>query len=736
MSSEIIKKIDWHGHMLSLSTNKVARHADGGVITSMGDTVVLTTVVFEKKAKNDIDFFPLGVYYREMFYAAGRIPGGFNKEEGSFSKDEKITARLIDRAIRPLFDPNFLNETQITCTVLSYDPRYSPDILAIIGSSAALAISGAPIIGSVAATRIGLIDDKFILNPSYQQIENNKKLDLVVASTTDSVTMVDSQSYEISEEKMLDAIKFGFDSSKPVIEVIKELKSEIKKESFKVTESIISTYINQIEQEFSKEIKLALLITCKPERENALQQIEQKVIDHFENKTILENRNIVTVKLWEHALKHVKSKILRNLVLQDNKRIDGRKLDEIRPITCEVGFLNRVHGSALFTRGETQSLVTVTLGSTNDEQIVEKLGKDERQHFLLDYIFPAYSVGEVSVPRPASRREIGHARLARKAIEPVIPNKEHFPYTIRVVSEITESNGSSSMATICGASLSIMDAGIPIKTPVAGIAMGLIKSDDKFEILSDIIGYEDYLGDMDFKVAGTNKGITALQLDVKVPGINFEMIAKTFEQAKKGRQHILKIMENTIDKPRKQLSPYAPIIEVFKITKDKIRDVIGLGGKVIKEICKSYNVEIDISEDGTVKVCGIGVDNVRKSIQNIQDITFNPEIGDLFNGTVVKIIESGAFINYLGNRDGFVHISEINNEHIKDINDHLQLGDKVKVKFIGSDKKGRMRLSLIIDEEKSTKEIRSKDNEKISSTRKVKFKSIEEATVSERKYFN
>ncbi|SPM45227.1 polyribonucleotide nucleotidyltransferase [Orientia tsutsugamushi] len=738
MFNEILKKVDWHGNMLSLSTGKIARNADGAVLASMGNTSVLCTVVFDKNTKKDIDFFPLGVYYREMAYAAGKIPGGFIKKEGKFSEYEVLVSRLIDRSIRPLFDSNFRNDTQIICTVMSYDPRYSPDILAIIGSSAALAISGIPIIKPIGAARVGIVNDEFILNPVIHDNTGVNELDLVVAATFDSVTMIEAQACEINEEKMLAAIEFGYKSLKPVINAIEEIKSSIRKDIFEVTTRPHLRYNDEILKNFSSDIKSALLLQTKNERNQQLQLIQQKVVDYFSSGTN-DNDDDAILNI-EKALDDVKSKIFRNLVLQDKTRIGNRAIDEIRPIICEAGLFNTVHGSALFTRGDTQSLATITLGSSTDEQIVEQLNKCERQNFLLDYIFLPYSVGEISPLRAASRREIGHGWLAKKAIQLVIPSKDVFPYTIRIVSEITQSDGSSSMATVCSASLSLMEAGVPIKTHVAGIAMGLVLGEgNKFEILSDISGCEDHLGDMDFKVASTKNGITALQLDIKVQGINLSMIESTFRQAKIGINHILNVMNNTISCPKSELSTYAPMVQTLEIQKEKIRDVIGLGGKVIKELCKTFDVEIDISENGEVKVWGNVGENVKKAVQSIENIVFVPQIGDIFDGEVVKVIESGAFIKYVTGRDGFVHISEINDTHIKDINAHVKLGDKVKVKIIGIDHKNRVKLTLRTDKE-HCKNKNEQYNDITTTTgsvkKKIKIAPKEAAVISNRKYFD
>ncbi|KJV57194.1 polyribonucleotide nucleotidyltransferase [Orientia chuto str. Dubai] len=736
MFNEIIKKVDWCGNMLSLSTGKVARDADGAVLASMGNTSVLCTVVFDKNSRTDIDFFPLCVYYREMSYAAGKIPGGFIKKEGKFSEHEILISRLIDRSIRPLFDSNFCNETQIICTVMSYDPRYSPDILAIIGSSAALAISGIPIIRPIGAARVGLVNDEFVLNPTiHHNSTDHRELDLVVAATTcdyDSITMVEARAYEIKKEQILAAIKFGCESLNPVISAIEEMQSSLRKEKFVVTASPHLSYNDEILAHFNYDIRSALLLSIKKERNQKLQLIQQNVIDYFFQNGAKDEIAVLNIK---KALDNVISMIFRNLVLQDKTRIGNRAMDEIRPIICEVGLFNMVHGSALFTRGNTQSLATITLGSSTDEQVVEQLNGCERQHFLLDYIFLPYSVGEISSLRAASRREIGHGYLAKKAIQPVIPTKEEFPYTIRIVSEITQSDGSSSMATVCSASLSLMDAGVPIKTHTAGIAMGgVCGENNNFQILSDICGDEDHFGDIDCKVAGTKNGITAVQLDIKVQGISLSIIENILRQAEIGIDHILGVMNNTINCSKSELSAYAPMVQTLEIQKEKIRDIIGVGGKVIKEICKSFDVEIDVGENGEVKVWGNIGENVKKAVQNIESIVFIPQIGDIFDGEVVKIIESGAFIKYVAGRDGFVHISEINDTHIKDINEHIKLGDKVKVKIIGIDHKNRVKLTLRTDKEHCKNNKNEQQN--VTGPIKKRIKLKETAVISNRKYFD
>jgi polyribonucleotide nucleotidyltransferase len=737
MFNEIIKTIDWDGKVLELQTGKIANQADGAVIVKMGDSVVLCTAVSSKEQKEGVDFFPLTVDYREMGYAAGKIPGGFFKREGQASARETLISRLIDRPIRPLFR-NFFNETHVICTVLSYDPLHSTDILSIIGASAALAISGVPYQKIVAASKIGFIDNQFVLNPSFETLKNSK-LELVVAGTSSSVMMVESEASLLSEQQMLDAIKFGHNAFQPVIKMIEELVQEIGKPKWQVTELFPAILKDQIKEKEANSIKQALTIKSKQERVLALKEVKARSVAYF-----TEDAKFSALQV-ELALEEVKSEILRKDLLEKNLRIDGRSPTDIRPINCAVSILPKPHGSALFTRGETQALVTTTLGSAQDEQIIDSLEAEYKERFMLDYIFPPYSVGETGRLSAPKRREIGHAKLAWRALNPILPSKIEFPYTIRVVSEITSCNGSSSMATICGASMSLMDTGVPIKTAIAGIAMGLIKEDDKFVILSDIIGDEDHLGDMDFKVAGGREGITALQMDIKVIGITFEIMEQALKQALSGRMHILEQMEKAINKPNNKVSDNAPSIQSFKIDKDKIRDLIGPGGKVIREICDSTGAKIDINDDGTVSVSAVGKSKLDAAIAKIEAITFDPKIGDTFDGTVVKVLDSGAFVNYTGNRDGFVHISEISEERIETVASILNQGDVVKVKIIGFDNKGKAKLSM----KKTDKNIPKNDVSEFSTNNKAKkFKSDkneprkkwdnsnEQAIIKERKYFN
>lgn len=685
MFNEIIKKIEWNGTTLELSTGKIARQADGAVMVRMGNSAVLCTAVSAKEVKHGVDFFPLTVNYQERAYAAGKIPGGFFKREGRGSEKEVLVSRLIDRPIRPLFHAGFFNETQVLCTAHSYDTEYNTDVLALIGASAALAISGVPYEDIVAACRVGLINDEFVLNPSVSALEESK-LELIVAGTEESVMMVESEAELLTESQMLDAIKFGHEAIKPVIELIKDLVKDAGKPKWATTEIFPEELKTQIRELTKDDITKAFAIRTKQERYAAIGDITRFMIEKF---CIDGKYTDMQVKF---ALSEVKSEVLRDATLAKKVRIDGRMLDEIRPIECETSLFPNVHGSALFTRGETQGLVITTLGTGQDEQIVDSLDGEYKEPFLLNYLFPGYSVGEPQQLRAPNRREVGHGKLAWRALKRALPSKESFSYTIRVVSEITESNGSSSMATVCGASMAMMDAGVPLKAPIAGIAMGLIKEGDEFVVLSDIIADEDHLGDMDFKVAGGHDGVTALQMDIKVAGITFGIMEKALEHARVGRLHILEKMNKAISSSG-ALSDNAPVIISFKINKDKIREIIGPGGKVIREICETTGAKIDISDDGNVSVSAIGKDKLDAAISRIKEIAFDPEIGDVFEGTVVKVLESGAFVNYLGSRDGFVHISEIAQERIESVGSVLSEGQKVKVKLIGFDR-GKAKLTI------------------------------------------
>ncbi len=747
MFNEITKSVTWNGKVLELSTGKIARQADGAVTVKMGNSVLLCTAVVAKKAKEGIGFFPLTINYREMAYAAGKIPGGFFKREGKASDREVLVSRLIDRPIRPLFHPAFVNETHVTCSVLSYDPETPVDILAIIGASAALSLSPAPYLEIVAASKVGLINGEFVLNPTLELFKTSQ-LDLVVAGTSDSVMMVESEAHLLAEEQMLEAVKFGFESFQPVIKIIKELAEEAKKPKLEMQDLYPASLKKEIEKFFVKEIEQAFAIKSKQERSTNLDLIPEKVLTHFVSD--IENKKYSNYQI-ESALKSIESDILRNEILEKNRRIDGRSTTDIRQIACEIGLLPSAHGSALFTRGETQSLVSTTFGTSLDEQIVDSLEGEYKERFMLNYIFPSYSVNEAMPMKAPSRREVGHGKLAWRAINPILPNKVQFPYSIRVVAETTESNGSSSMATVCGSSLALMYAGVPIKAPVAGIAMGLVKEGKKFAVLSDILGDEDYFGDMDFKVAGTSEGITALQMDIKISGVDFKIMKVALEQARLGRLHILEQMNKVISKPNSELSKNAPSTTTIKIDKDKIRDIIGPGGKVIKEICETSGAKIDIIDDGSVSVYASDRDKLKVALDKIRAIAVEPEIGEIFNGTVMKVLDSGAFINYLGNKDGFVHISEISEERIETVSSVLKQGDIVKVKLIGFDNKGKAKLTIKnADKDKSSNNPKPKNNvnnakensepERRDSSKKRAWNEDNNAetaeVITERKYFN
>ncbi|MDR0632812.1 MAG: polyribonucleotide nucleotidyltransferase [Holosporales bacterium] len=699
------ESIDFAGRTLTLESGHIARQADGAVVAKYGGTVVLCTVVGEKKAGPNADFFPLTVNYQEKSFATGRIPSGFFKREGKPSEAETLISRLIDRPIRPLFPDHFFNEVQVICTVLSHDRENNPDIVALIGASAALAISGIPFLHTVCAARVGYIGGRFVLNPLVSQMSDSK-LDLVVAGTKDGVLMVESEAQQLSEDIMLGAIKFGHESFAPVLQAIASLKEKAGKAPWVVTsggqdaekakEAVLGALGTQLRDIFE--------IKEKKARREAVSQCKEALVEKLCKCDCNSGSDCcgghsdkcsISPPLIEQAFDTVEYELLRSCALHEGKRIDGRRMDEIRPISCEVGILPRVHGSALFTRGETQALVVATLGSGEDEQIVDHLTGDFRESFLLHYNFPPYSVGEVGRMGSPGRREIGHGRLAWRATHPLVPTKTDFPYTIRLVSEVTESNGSSSMATVCGSSLALMDAGIPLSDHIAGIAMGLIKEGDDFVVLSDIQGDEDHLGDMDFKVAGTGSGITALQMDIKITSITFEIMKKALEQALIGRKHIISKMREAIGQSRDNLSSFAPQIMTVTIDKDKIRDLIGPGGKVIREICEKTGAKIDISDDGVVSVFGPDKDSLAQAMSMVDDIAGEPEIGQVYTGTVVKIMEFGAFVNFFGRRDGLVHISEISNERVDSVEDVLNVGDSVKVILLDIDERTkRARLSI------------------------------------------
>lgn len=683
MFSIISEKITWGGKELSIETGKIARQADGAVFVRYGDTTVLCTCVFSKKTASDASFFPLTINYQEKFYAAGRIPGGFLKRESKPADREVLIARLIDRPIRPLFPDGFLNEVQVICTVMSYDSECEPELAALIGASAALSISGVPFLGPVAGCKVGYSEEKgFILNPTEKSL-----LDLTVAGTREGILMVESEVQELSEETMLDAVMFGFDSFQPVLKMIEDFKAKAGKPIMEVIpfEEKYSEIMAKIESFASPKIKQALDITTKLERRNLLDESKEEVFEKFAD----DQEKVILDTLFESIL----SKIMRGNLLSTKKRIDGRNLDQIRDITCELDVLPKVHGSALFTRGETQAMVVSTLGSSSDEQIIDDIEGDRKERFLLHYNFPPYSVGEIGRMGAPGRREVGHGKLAWRSLNPVLPSKESFPYTIRVVSDITESNGSSSMATVCGSSLSMMAAGVRLKSPVAGIAMGLIKEGKDYAVLSDIMGDEDHLGDMDFKVAGTENGITALQMDIKITSINKEIIKNALAQAKTGRLHILGIMNTAISSARSELNENAPRVETLVIDKDKIRDLIGPGGKIIKEICERTKAKIDIDDNGVVSIFSSDKNKMEEALAAVKSICLPPAIGTLFDGKVTKITDFGAFVS-IGNKEGLVHISNIADHKIKDVSEVLKVGQDVKVKVIDIDEKNRIKLSM------------------------------------------
>jgi len=679
------KEIELNGKKISLETGKIARQADGAIIAQCGETVVMATVVGAKKVNPDVDYFPLSVNYQEKYYAAGKIPGGYFKREARPTESETLISRLIDRPIRPLFPDEFRNEVQLLPTVISYDKENEADILSIIASSAALTISGMPFMGPVGASRVGFIDGKYVLNPSKKELEKSK-LDLVVAGTKDAVLMVESEANGLTEEEMLNAVKFGHENFIPVIKMIEELAKECKKSEWIIEKKDLSKVKKKLEKEFSSELKKAFLIKDKQERSNLISDITDRAKKLYE-----EDENISELDV-NYELKNLEKGIVRTDILKNKKRIDGRSLSDVRPIKCEVGILPRTHGSALFTRGETQAIVTTTLGTSDDEQRIETLEGLQRKRFMLHYNFPPFSVGETG-RIGTGRREIGHGKLAWRAINSSLPSKESFPYTFRIVSEITESNGSSSMATVCGTSLALMDAGVPIKEPVAGIAMGLIKEGDEFSVLSDILGDEDHLGDMDFKVAGTKDGITSLQMDIKITGITFEIMEQALKQAKDGRIHILGEMNKALDKSRDALGKHTPKMEKITVDKKDIATVIGKGGATIREIVEKSGAKVDVNDEGVVTVAAPDEESRNKAMQFIKDLTAKPEMNKIYNGKVMKIMEFGAFVNFLGKQDGLVHISELAQKRVAKVTDVVKEGDEVKVKVIGFDR-GKVKLSI------------------------------------------
>ena len=681
------KEIMWGGRKLVLETGRMARQADGAVVARYGDTVVLCTVVAARTKRPDVDFFPLTVNYQEKTFAAGKIPGGFFKREGRPSEKETLVSRLIDRPIRPLFVDGFRNETQVICTVLSHDLENDPDIVAMIGTSAALTISGIPFLGPIGAARVGFINGEYKLNPQLDELPMSE-LDLVVAGTQEGVLMVESEARELSEDAMLGAVTFGHREFQTVIKGIIEFAEQCAKEPWPMPEipaehAAVKAKLAGLESELAQ----AYGETVKQTRHEKIAAVKTKAL-------ALAAGSPADQAIAPDVFKDLESAIVRGQILKTGRRIDGRDTKTIRPIVCEVGVLPRAHGSALFTRGETQALAVATLGTGEDEQIIDALDGEYREHFMLHYNFPPYSVGEAKRMGSPGRREIGHGKLAWRAIRPLLPAKEKFPYTIRIVSEVTESNGSSSMATVCGSSLALMDAGVPLLRPVAGIAMGLIKEAHGVAVLSDILGDEDHLGDMDFKVAGTVNGVTSLQMDIKITSITEEIMRQALAQARDGRLHILGEMGRSLDGAREEVSKNAPRITTFSIPKDKIREVIGTGGKVIREICEVTGAKIDIEDDGTIKVAAVDGEASQRAIDWIKGIVAEPEIGAIYSGKVVKIMDFGAFVNFLGSKDGLVHISELSPQRVGKVADVVTVGDMVKVKLIGFDDRGKVKLSM------------------------------------------
>ena len=682
------KSIEYGQETLTIETGRIARQADGAVLVSYGETVVLVTATADKNVRPGMDFFPLGIHYQEKTWAAGRIPGGFIKRETRPSEKEILTSRLIDRPLRPLFPKGFTLDTQVVATVVSYDGIHNADIPAMIGASAALAISGLPFEGPVAGARVAHIDGQLVLNPTFEQMETSR-LDLVVAGTDQAVTMVESQVDFLSEEEMLDAVMFGFDSYQPVVAMIRELAAECGKPVMTVEPpQVNSELLAKLRQGFLEEIQKIYHIVEKLPRQDAVAACKKRAVEQLSGGDSTLAAEISSIF---HALE---AEVIRERIVSTGERIDGRRLTDIRDIVCEVGLLPRVHGSSLFTRGETQALGAVTLGTARDEQIVESLDGEARERFYLNYTFPPYSVGETGRLGAPGRREIGHGKLATRALVAVLPDKEDFPYTMRLISEITESNGSSSMATVCGAVLSMMDAGIPLKSVVAGIAMGLVKEGERFAVLSDILGDEDHFGDMDFKVAGNEKGITALQMDIKIAGITREIMDVALKQARDGRVHILGKMQEVLATHRDDLSPHAPRIFTLKINQDKIRDVIGAGGKVIRSITEETGCQIDIEDDGSISIAAVDGESAKAAEKIIRQIVEDVEAGQIYEGKVVRVTDFGAFVNILPNKDGLVHISQLANKRVAKVTDVVKEGDKVKVKVLDVDRQGRVKLTM------------------------------------------
>jgi polyribonucleotide nucleotidyltransferase len=699
------EELDWAGRKLVLETGKIARQADGAVLATWGETTLLATVVGARAPKPGQDFFPLTVNYQEKAFAAGRIPGGYFKREGRPSERETLISRLIDRPIRPLFPEGYRNDTQVIITVLSHDLENEPDVLAMIGASAALTLSGIPFMGPVGAARVGHVGGKLKLNPTIEEMKDSL-LDLIVAGTGDAVLMVESEAKELSEEVMLEAVMMGHRGFQPVIDAIIRLAERAAKEPRELTLADTMAVHEAVRAVAEADLREAYKITQKADRYAAVDRVKTKVQEQLFPEGA---EGAYSKEAVGHAFHDLQGKVVRNNILDTGSRIDGRDLKTVRPILAEVGVLPRTHGSALFTRGETQALVVATLGTGEDEQYIDSLEGTYKERFLLHYNFPPYSVGETGRMGSPGRREIGHGKLAWRAIRPILPSPAEFPYTVRVVSEITESNGSSSMATVCGSSLALMDAGVPLKRPTAGIAMGLIKEGERFAVLSDILGDEDHLGDMDFKVAGTAEGVTSLQMDIKIAGITEEIMRVALGQARDGRLHILGEMAKAITGARAELGEFAPRIETLKIPTDKIREVIGTGGKVIREIVEKTGAKVNIEDDGTVKVASSDANSIKAAINWIKSIASDPEVGQIYDGTVVKTVDFGAFVNFFGSKDGLVHISQLSKGRVAKTTDVVKEGDKVKVKLMGFDDRGKVRLSMRVVDQQTGEDLEAKE---------------------------
>jgi polyribonucleotide nucleotidyltransferase len=703
------EEMTWGGRPLKFETGRIARQATGAVVVQYGDTTVLATVVAEKEPRSGQDFFPLTVHYQEKTYAAGKIPGGFFKREGRPSEKETLTSRLIDRPIRPLFAPGFKNDVQVIVTVLSHDLENDPDIVALVAASTALTLSGIPFMGPVGAAKIGYLNGEYVLNPTIDQVKESA-LELVVAGTGDAVLMVESEAKELSEDAMLGAVMFGHEGFQPVLDAIIRLAENAAKDPWDIAQKDTSEVEAAVRKVAEKDLQSAYQIAAKTERQLKVAEVKERVLAEL----VPEEAEPGVASTVSGAFKTLEKDVVRGNILKTSMRIDGRDLRTVRPIICDVGLLPRAHGSALFTRGETQALCVATLGTGEDEQWMDALEGSYKENFLLHYNFPPFSVGETGRIGTPGRREIGHGKLAWRALHPLLPGPEQFPYTLRVVSEITESNGSSSMATVCGSSLALMDAGVPLARPCAGIAMGLIKEGEEFAVLSDILGDEDHLGDMDFKVAGTSLGITSLQMDIKITGITSEIMQIALAQAREGRLHILDEMSKALGGARESVGEHAPRIEMITIPTDKIREVIGTGGSVIRGIVEETGAKIDISDDGTVKVAATSSKSIEAALERIKSIAMDPEVGLIYKGKVVKIVDFGAFVNFFGSKDGLVHVSQISPERVKNVKDVLKEGQDVYVKLLGFDDRGKVRLSMKIVDQQTGQEIKQEEAESAS----------------------